>query len=171
MKRVAVKKSFFSSENAQNAPTCVTLQLFPVIWWIYILPIDLFASKSELQIWNILVLYCGGNVWMTSYQNIFRSSRQQCSNDVLQQHWLSNTLRNQGFLLSHATHDTHTKKTLTQCFLTSETTFKFRQLLSQGSNDDIIVSGFLHQFFNFLKQNQVTVTLTPVVAAHILNKV
>jgi CTP:phosphocholine cytidylyltransferase-like protein len=41
----------------------------------------------------------------------------------------------------------------------------------QGSNDDIIVSGFLRQYFDFLKRKNLPVDLTPIVAAHIMNKV
>jgi hypothetical protein len=47
----------------------------------------------------------------------------------------------------------------------------FNYIGLQGSNDDIIVAGFLQQFFNFLQNLNVSVTMTPIAAAHILNQV
>jgi hypothetical protein len=46
----------------------------------------------------------------------------------------------------------------------------FNYLGLQGSNDGIIVAGFLQQFFNFLQNLNVSVTMTPIAAAHILNQ-
>jgi len=46
----------------------------------------------------------------------------------------------------------------------------FNYLGLQGSNDDIIVAGFLQQFFNFLQNLNVSVTMTPIAAADILNQ-